>query len=152
MKFEAELTIARPAHEVWAYAADIARHPDWMNVTDAIVTSGDGSQVGARGWEGMSFGPFHFKVGFEVTEAEPGRRIRWQTTGGAPFDGNLVLDLAPEGPSATRATYRSTLVLRGLWRLAAPLIKMEGRAGLPRELRRLKTQVENLPARSTATS
>ena len=152
MKFQSELTIARPAHEVWAYAADITRHPDWMSVTDAVVTSGDGSKVGARGFEGMSFGPFHFKVGFEVTEAEPGRRIRWQARGGAPFDGDTVLDLAPDSPSATRATYHTTLVLRGLWRLAAPLFKMEGRAALPRELRRLKDQVENLPARAAATS
>ena len=31
----AELTIERPADEVWAYAADIGRHPQWMTVTTA---------------------------------------------------------------------------------------------------------------------
>jgi len=142
MKVESELKIARPALEVWTYAADVARHPDWMTVTDARVTSGDGVRVGSRGREGMNLGPVHFDVDFEVAEAEPGRRILWRSVGGAPFGLEVALDLAPDGPTATHATYSSSVELRGLWRLAGPLVRMEARAGVARQLRKLKERVE----------
>lgn len=57
---------------------------------------------------------------------------------GAPFYGDVALDLAPVGPDSTRATYGACLQMRGLWRLPAPLIAMEGKAGQARELQRLK--------------
>ena len=90
----------------------------------------------------MALGPLKIAADLEVAEAEPERRLRWRTLPGAPFDLDVVLDLTPEGPAATRATYRSTLHLRGRWRLAAPLLSMEGREGVKRELRRLKERVE----------
>ncbi|HEV8401513.1 MAG TPA: SRPBCC family protein [Candidatus Limnocylindrales bacterium] len=37
IRFETEQTIERPADDVWAYAADIRRHPEWMGVTDATI-------------------------------------------------------------------------------------------------------------------
>lgn len=142
MKFEAVETIGRPAAEIWAYAADIPRHTEWMTVTDAVVTSGSGECAGARGRETMNLGPMKITADLEVAEAEPGRRLRWRTLPSAPFDLDVALDLTPEGPASTRATYRSTVHLRGLWRLATPLIAMEGREGVKRELRRLKERVE----------
>lgn len=143
MKFAAGATIARPAAEIWEYAADIVRHTEWMTVTEAELTSGDGGHAGARGRETMNLGPLKITADLEVAEAEPGRRLRWRTLPGAPFDLDVVLELTPEGTAATRATYRSTVRLRGLWRLVAPLIAMEGREGVKRELRRLKERVES---------
>ena len=55
--FEHTATIARPPAEVWAYAADILRHPDWMSVADARIVRGTGAEVGARGRERLLFGP-----------------------------------------------------------------------------------------------
>jgi uncharacterized membrane protein len=142
MNFEAVSTIARPAEDIWRYAADIGRHTQWMSVTEAQLTSGDGEQAGARGRETMTLGPMKITADLEVAEAEPARRLRWRTLPGASFDLDVILDLVPEGPAATRATYRSTVRLRGLWRLAAPLMAMEGREGVKRELRLLKERVE----------
>ena len=39
--FVMEETIAGSPDEIWAYAADIRRHPEWMGVTDARVVRGD---------------------------------------------------------------------------------------------------------------
>lgn len=142
----AEQTIARSAQEVWTYAADIARHTEWMTVTDARVMHGDGTQVGARGRERLRFGPFGWDVEFEVTDAEPGRRIAWRSVGGAPFDLEVSLDLEPIDPASTRARYGADIRLHGLWRLISPLVAMEGKAGPARELRRLKAQVEAAPS------
>jgi uncharacterized membrane protein len=140
--FETEQTIDCSADEVWAYAADISRHPDWMTVTDARVLAGPGTRAGARGRERMRFGPFGWDVEFEVAEATPGRRIVWKAVDGAPFDLAVSLDLERAGPNSTRARYGADIRLHGLWRLLGPMVAMEGRAGPERELNRLKAQVE----------
>jgi uncharacterized protein YndB with AHSA1/START domain len=146
MKFETAQTIDRSADEVWTYAADILRHPDWMGVANASILHGQGSEVGARGRERLMFGPFRWDVEFEVTEAVPGRRLVWRTVAGSPMSGDIALDLAPVGPSSTRATYGAAVTLQGLWRLLTPLMAMEGKAGQARELKRLKENVEKAPA------
>ena len=141
-RFVTEQTIARPAQDVWAYAADIARHPEWMTVTDARVVRGPGTQTGARGRERMRFGPFGWDVEFEVVEAEPGRRIVWKAVDGAPFELEVALDLEPIEPTATKATYIADIGLRGRWRLLVPIVAMEGKAAPARELLRLKDHME----------
>jgi uncharacterized membrane protein len=138
----AQQTIARSAPDVWAYAADIVRHAEWMTVSDARAVSGDGTQAGARGRERIRFGPFGWDVEFEVVDATPGRRIAWRSVSGAPFDLVVSLDLEPMGPASTKATYAADIRLHGLWRLLSPMVAMEASAGPARELQRLKTQVE----------
>lgn len=140
--FVTEQTIERSAEEIWTYATDIVRHPEWMTVTDARVISGEGTFVGARGRERMRFGPFAWDVEFEVVAAEPGRRIVWEAVAGAPFDLRVALDLQTIATGRARATYGADIKLHGPWRLLAPMVAMEGRAGPDREIRRLKARVE----------
>ena len=78
-RFAATATIARPPETVWSYAADIARHADWMSVTDVRALEGDGSAVGSRGRARMIFGPFTWDTEFVVAEAERGRHILWRS-------------------------------------------------------------------------
>ncbi|OGO59167.1 MAG: hypothetical protein A2V85_14090 [Chloroflexi bacterium RBG_16_72_14] len=141
-RFATEQTIARPAADVWTYAADILRHPEWMSVTDARIVRGSGTETGARGRERMRLGPLGWDVEFEVADADPGRRIAWRAVSGAPFELEVSLDLEPVGPSSTRATYGADIRLRGLWRLLGPLLAMEGKTGPARELARLKSRAE----------
>ncbi len=150
--FVATGTIARSADAVWAYAADIDRHTEWMTVRDAQVLAGVGTQAGARGRERMQLGPFGWDVEFVVAEATPGRRLVWTAVAGAPFDLTVTLDLQPVGPSETQATYGADIRLHGLWRLLGPMVAMEGKAGPERELHRLKERVEGTPAVAAATS
>jgi uncharacterized membrane protein len=147
-----EQLIERPAAEVWAYAADIVRHPKWMNVSDAALLRGTGSEVGARGRERLALGPFKWDVEFEVAEAVRDRRIVWRSVSGAPFDLEISLDLEPAGPMATKATYGAALQPHGIWRLLSPLMAAEGKAGPERELRRLKEDVEKGAAPAAATT
>jgi uncharacterized membrane protein len=150
-RFVAEQMIARSADDVWAYAADIVRHTEWMTVTDARIVHGDGTQVGAHGRERMRFGPFVWDVEFEVADATPGRRIVWKSVAGAPFDVSVSLDLEPVGSTSTKATYGADIRLHGLWRLMGPILAMEGKAGPERELGRLKAQVEGASSMAMAT-
>jgi len=152
IRSESEQTIARSAEDVWAYAADALRHPEWMSVADARVVRGQGGEVGDRGRERLLFGPFRLDIEFEVSEAVPGRRIVWRPVAGAPFHGELALDLEPLGPTSTRATYGLAFQMLGLWRLLSPLVAMESKAGPARELRRLKENLETAPAMATSTT
>ena len=149
-RFISAQTIARAAEDVWAYAADILRHPEWMAVTDARVIEGDGTLMGARGRERMRFGPFDWDVEIEVVDAVPGRRIVWKAVGGVPFDNEVALDLEAAGPASTRATYTADIRLHGLWRLLSPMVAMEAKSGSARELQRLKAQLELAPVAAPA--
>ena len=148
-RFEAIETIRRPAEEVWDYAADILRHPEWMSVQNARVLEGDGTQVGGRGVERQLLGPFKLDIEFEVAEAVPGRRIAWR--GDDPrFDMEYVLDLEPLPDRTTQATWRAAIGLRGAWRLLTPMLGMEGAASLRRELGSLKANLEAQPGIAAA--
>ena len=147
-----EQVIERPAADVWTYAVDIGRHPDWMSVTNAALIRGTGSEVGSRGRERLALGPFKWDVELEVAEAVPGRRIVWRSMSGAPFDLEVSLDLEPAGPTSTRATYGAAIQPHGLWRLLSPLMAMEGKAGPERELRRLKANLEEDAGSTAATA
>jgi len=152
IRSQTEQMIERSAEEVWAYAADVVRHPEWMSVSDAALLRGNGSEVGSRGRERLALGPFKWNVEFEVSEAVPGRRIVWRSVAGAPFDLEVALILEPAGPASTRATYGAAIQPHGLWRLLSPMMAMEGKAGPERELRRLKENVELLAFPNAATS
>jgi hypothetical protein len=149
--YEAQTQIARSAEEVWTYAADILRHTEWMSVADAHLLAGDGTQVGARGRERLLLGPFKWDVEFEVVEAEAGRRLLWRSRD-ARFDMEVGLDLEPSGPTSVRARYYGAAQMHGRWRLVAPLVAMEGSAGVKRELAQLKALVEGAPATIPAAS
>lgn len=141
--FRIDETIARPAHEIWAYAADILAHPTWMAVTDARILSGSSTQVGSRGRERLRVAGRRYDVELEVTAAEPGRRLAWRGVSGAPFDFELTLELEPVSDSETRASYIGSVQPTGLWRLLEPLIAVEARKGPAAELRRLKEIMES---------
>ena len=152
IRFETEQTIARPAAEVWAYAADILRHPEWMGVTDARVVHGTGTEVGARALERIKVGPRSVDVEFEVSGSIPARRIAWRVIGRSPLAGDVTLDLEPRGPEQTRAVWSGSIGLKGLWRLAEPLMAGEIKSGEAEELRRLKMNLETRPAAVAAAS
>jgi hypothetical protein len=142
IRFETEQTIERSAPDVWAYAADILRHPEWMGVTSARMVSGRGTDVGSRAVEQMRLGPRSVEVGVEVSEAIPARRIAWRITGSSPLRGDVALQLEALEPGRTRAVWSGRIGLTGPWRLVEPLMAAEVKAGEAAELRRLKQNLE----------
>jgi uncharacterized protein YndB with AHSA1/START domain len=150
-----ETTIARPPDEVWAYAADLRRHPEWMGIRDAELVSGDPTVVGAVGRESMRIGPRTYELTLTVGAAVPGRLITWRFGGAAPLEGEARLELEPID-TGTRATWSSDIRLRGLWRLAQPLLAAEVRSGEAAELEKLKAILEarsdTLPAPEMASA
>jgi uncharacterized membrane protein len=146
IKFHTEQTIARSALDVWTYAADITRHPEWMGVLDARLVSGQTTEIGARGVERVKLGPLKFDVETEVSGSIPAQRIAWRMAGGSPFAGEVTLDLEPLGPDRTQAIWSGWMGLTGWWRVIEPLIAAEARAGEAAELRRMKDVLEMAPS------
>lgn len=142
IRFQTEQTIARSALDVWSYAADITRHPEWMGVLDARLVSGQPTEIGARALERVKLGPRKLDVEFEVSGSIPAERIAWRMAGGSPFAGEVTLDLESLGPDRTRAVWSGSIGLTGWWRLIEPLIAAEAKAGEAAELRRLKERLE----------
>ena len=149
IRFQTEQTIQRPAQEIWTYAADITRHPQWMGVIDARLVSGPATDIGARGVERTKLGPRTFEVGVVVSKSIPAHRIAWRMEGESPFIGEVTLDLEPLGPDRTRAVWSGGIGLTGWWRLIEPFLGTEVRAGEACELRRLKAALEMAPARAS---
>ena len=152
IRFQTEQTIDRPAQDIWTYAADITRHPEWMGVIDARLVSGHATDIGARGVERTKLGPRTFEVGLEVSESIPAQRIAWRMDGRSPFIGEVTLALESLGPDRTRAVWSGGIGLTGWWRLVEPLIATEVRAGEAAELRRLKERLELAPASASAST
>ncbi len=151
IRFETTQTIERSAHEVWAYAADVLRHPEWMGVTNARTVAGTGTGVGDRAIERLQLGPRSVDVGFAVSAADPGKRIAWHMEPGSLLSGDVALELEPIGPGRTRAVYSGSIGLKGIWRLAEPFMRAEVRASEAAELARLKANVEATDAIATVT-
>lgn len=150
IKFETEQTIGRSADDVWAYAADILRHPEWMGVTDARIVQGTGIEVGSRAIERVKMGPRTVEVEFSVAESTPAKRLRWTVAGRSPMQGDVTLDLEPLAADQTRAVWSGSMGMRGLWRLLEPLMAGEVKEGEAAELRRLKANLEKAPAMAVA--
>ena len=142
IRYSVEETIERSADQVWAYAVDIDRHPEWMGVLDARVIRGRPADVGAMGRETVRIGPRRYAAEFTVVASRPGRHIAWRIAGGVPMSGEVRLDLEPIGPGRTRVVYAGSFGLTGLWRLLEPLLAGEIRRGEAAELGRLKGVLE----------
>lgn len=145
IKFETEQSIDRSADDVWTYAADIIRHPEWMGVANARIVRGTGTEVGSRAVERIKLGPRWVDVELEVSGSIPARRISWRVVSGGALSGDVTLDLEPVGPERTRAVWSGWLGLTGFWRLVEPLMAAEVKAGEAAELRHLKQNLEMAP-------
>jgi uncharacterized protein YndB with AHSA1/START domain len=142
IRFESEQTIDRSAGDVWAYAADVQRHPTWMAIEDAAILKGASGEVGTTFRETIKMGGRRYGAELVVSEAVPGKVVAWQVTGGMPIAGEARLELEEMAPGRTKARWSGAFRLMGLWRLAEPLMAGEIRSSEAAELVRLKGILE----------
>lgn len=137
-----ETTIARPPADVWAYAADLGRHTEWMEVASSEVIAGPTDAVGARARQVLRIGPARIAYTMTATEAVPGRLIWWRIDDGALIGGGGGLQLRPASPAGTHVVYEVQIALRGWLRILEPIVAREARTSEARELDRLKLRLE----------
>jgi uncharacterized protein YndB with AHSA1/START domain len=110
-----EVTIRRPADEVFAFIADGLNGPKWRpGMTDIALVSGSG--VGATYKQGVR-GPAGRRIAadYRVTEYEPNRRLAFEAIAGPVRPaGEFVLEQLADG---TRLTFSLKAELGGIKKL-----------------------------------
>jgi uncharacterized membrane protein len=138
---ENEITINRPAADVYAFLADGLNNPAWRSGVQAIaLKSGSAGALGAVYSQTLS-GPGGRPLAgdYEITAAEPGRRLAFQVVEGpARPAGEYLLD---EGADGTRVRFSLDLQPKGLMKIVGPLISRTMETEVA-QLSRLKAVLE----------
>ena len=142
VEFSAAMDIAAAPEVVWRVMTDVAREPDWMPAVraSAFIGAPQGYAVGARMRRQARFLWIDMSWESEIVRCEADRVIVFKHVGGAlrgesrwlvtPTAGGCRVVLASDGPAPGPLARLPALAAAG------------GRAGLKRDLGRLKRLVE----------
>ncbi len=141
---EVSVEIRAPLEAVWAAAADLGSHTEWMADAESITfLTARQRGLGTRMEVATRIGPLRTKDIMEVTDWEDRRRIGVRHTG--LVTGRGAFELEEVDPATTRFTWRERLTfpwyLGGslIARLASPVLG----AVWKRNLTRLKSRLEH---------
>jgi len=141
---EVSVEIRAPLEAVWAAAADLGSHAEWMADAESITfLTARQRGLGTRMEVATRIGPLRTKDVMEVTEWEDRRRIGVRHTG--LVTGRGAFELEEVDPATTRFTWRERLTFP--WYLGGPLIARVASPVLgavwKRNLERLKSRLEH---------
>jgi uncharacterized protein YndB with AHSA1/START domain len=136
-----ETQIARPVHEVFAYATDPQHLSSWQTNTVSAVREDDGPYgVGSRLREvHRAPGGKELESVVEVVEYAPGRVFALEVREGTPIHAHITFDPADGG---TRMRFRAHGELSGLMRIVEPLLARTLRKQFAQNLATLKQVLE----------
>ena len=137
------IDISRPPEDVFAYATDFARFPEWQGgVLSARAEGDDPLAVGSRAVVTRRLGPRELPGTEEITELNPPRS--WAVRGvGGPLTAVVKGTIEPlDGGERSRVTIALELEGNGIGRLLAPLVSRQARKQLPRNEQKLKEILE----------
>jgi carbon monoxide dehydrogenase subunit G len=134
------IDIDRPPDEVFAYATDPARFPEWQ--TDIASVEVEGAGVGARFSTTRQVGPARQTIVQEVVESEAPRRWSARGVGGALLaSGTVTVEPLDDG-RGSRVTFSLSFQAHGPLRAILPLIARQTRTTAPKSYERLKELLE----------
>lgn len=136
------IDIDRPAGDVFDYLADMSNNPAWQRGQQRCVwTSEPPLRAGSTYDQEARFLGRTIASSFEVTEFEPGRRIRIVTTGGTmPIDVTRTVEPLNEGRCRVRAEVRGEPP--AAMRLLGPLLDRMVTRSVEGDYRRLRQHLE----------
>ena len=142
MQTTATIRIECPAAEVFDYVADMANNPQWQRgQVSCVWTSEPPIGVGSTYDQEATFAGRTITSSFEVTEFEPGRRIRIVTTAGTmPID--VTREVRPAGDNACDVSAEVRGDPPWLFRLLGPLTRRMLTKSVAGDYGRLKAQLE----------
>ena len=146
------IEIARPPEDVFAYATDFARFPEWQEGVVAARPEGDAPRgmLGSRAVVTRRVGPRALQRTEEITELNAPQT--WTVRGaGGPAVAIARGTIEPlEGGERSHVTIALEFEGRGLGRLLVPLvIRRQARKQLPKNAQRLKARLEQRSASAT---
>lgn len=137
----AEVTIDRPAEQVFDYLADLGNLATRQgNVVQATVTTPGPVRVGTEYTQTMRMGPSTVDGRCRITAFEPGRLLCFVLESRMlSCAAQLRLERADGG---TRLSSTGTGQLHGPWRLLTPMVQRQVARESEREVARIKADVE----------
>lgn len=140
-----QIEIARPCHEVFAYATDPSRFAEWQDdiVSAQMMEGGERGQVGATFRTVRRVGGGKRAMTQEIVESTP--PTRWAAHGiDGPVRPSVVLTVEPlEDNARSRLTFRMDFESHGIGRLIVPpLVRPLAARHAPRSYRHLKERLE----------
>jgi uncharacterized protein YndB with AHSA1/START domain len=134
------IEIDRPPDEVFAYATDPARFPEWQG--DVVRVDVDGHGVGDRFTTVRRIGRADRDMVQEIVENQPPRS--WAARGVAgPVRPNATVTIEPlDGGQRSRVTFSLDFDGRGMAELLVPVVRRMAAKGAPISHRRLKELLE----------
>lgn len=142
--YKAEVTINVPSERVYLAISDAQKWPMWTSMSEPKVLAGTGfDTVGSQVESVVGEGPMKQKMTFEVTSAEPGRRLAFKTIskGSMQWDGEITLEA--KGASTTHVVQTGQIRLSGAAKLMEGVLGGEVRKGEQKELETLKELLES---------
>jgi uncharacterized membrane protein len=143
--FTVETQIARPVHDVFAYATDPDRLPSWQTNTVSVTRVDDGPYgLGSRLREvHRAPGGKELESIVEVVEYTPDRVFALEVKEGTPIHAHLTFDPSDGG---TRVRFRAHGKLSGPARIIEPLVGRMLRKQFREQVATLKQVLERTPA------
>jgi uncharacterized membrane protein len=142
IEVRSDVTIRRPADEVFAFVADAENNPRWQQGMRSCRWTSDGPiGIGSTYEQRASFLGRDIESTFVVDAFEPGRSITIRTTESTfPITVTRAVEPLPDGGCLVRAHVQGDA--SGVFRLAAPVMRwMVGRS-VRADYRRLRTLLE----------
>ena len=152
VRVEEHVTINRPIDEVFAYASDIERQPEWVSpLTDSRKSSSGPTSVGTTYLQTAKFLGRRMEMECEITGYEPPRVYAFRAKSG-PLHMEMQFTLTSEGPDTTEITQVAEGESGGLLKLADPILARTMKKQFEADLETLKTILESGIATEAVTS
>jgi hypothetical protein len=136
--------VDRPAADVFAYATDPTRFPEWQAgvVSGRLVGDGGGEVVGARCITVRCIGGAERPSTSELVRLEPPRA--WAVRGlDGPIRAAVDVTVEPLGAERSRVAIAVDFTGHGIGKLLVPLVvRREARKEMPANVARLKERLE----------
>lgn len=138
------IEIDRPPADVFAYATDPVRFPEWQRDVHAASVDGDPLVVGTRFKTVRRFAGAEQTLVQEVSEVDQPRRWVARAVSG-PIRPKASLTLEPlDGGTRTRVTFEIEYTAGGLGKVILPLVVRQTKSAAPASFRLLKENLERL--------
>jgi uncharacterized protein YndB with AHSA1/START domain len=141
----ASIEIARSPVDVFAYATDLSRYPEWQGGVGSARLQGAGPiRAGSRAVMTRRVGPRMVEYIEEMAELDPPWSWTVRSIGGLPVTAlaKTVIEPLDDG-KRSRVTITLDFEARGIGRLLLPLVvRRQARKTLPEEARELKQILE----------
>lgn len=137
----AEIDIARPAEDVFAYATDANHDPEWISgIKTAKILEAERVGPGVQVERVASFLGRRIEYVNEVVDYTPPNRLAMRSVK-SPFPMRVTYEFEPLG-ATTRARIRVEGDAGGFYGLASPLLSRMVKRSIGRDLKNLKSRLE----------